>query len=114
MKHVIYCGNSQKEISNFEIKAKQRVLRLLDMLRVDLDLNPKDFKHMTTVGNGVYELKVRTTKQHRVFYVAKFSNAIYVLHAFIKKTQQTSKHDIELGRQRYKAVVNYLRGTKNE
>jgi len=112
MKPVIYCGNSEKEISSFETIAKQRVIRLLDMLRVGLDLNSGDFKYMGTVGEGVYELKVRTTKQHRVFYVAKFTNAIYVLHAFIKKTQQTPRHDIELGRQRYKAVVNYLRGTK--
>jgi phage-related protein len=112
MKPVIYCGNSEKESSSFETKAKQRVLRLLDMLRVDLELHPKDFKYMGTVGEGVYELKVRTVKQHRVFYVAKFDNAIYVLHAFIKKTQATSKHDIEIGKQRYKAVVNYYRGTK--
>ena len=112
MKPIIYCGNSAKEICNFDTKAKRRVLRLLDMLRIGLELHPKDFKYMGTVGDGAYELQVRTVKQYRVFYVAKFDNAIYVLHAFIKKTQVTSRHDIEMGKQRYKAVVNYYRGTK--
>jgi len=112
MKPVIYCGNSAKEINSFETKAKQRVLRLFDMLRIGLELHPNDFKYMGVVGEGVYELRIRTVKQHRVFYVAKFDKAIYVLHAFIKKTQTTSQHDIEIGKQRYKAVVNYSRGAK--
>ena len=37
--------------------------------------------------------------RQRVFYVAKFAEGIYVLHAFRKKTQRTRKADIEIGRQ---------------
>ena len=40
----------------------------------------------------------------RLLYVAKFSDAIYVLHAFQKKTQQTSKEDIDLARKRYRMI----------
>lgn len=112
MKTVIYCGNSAKDISNFDTKAKQRILRLLDMLRAALDLHPKDFKYMGIVGEGVYELRVRMSKQYRVFYVAKFREAIYVLHGFTKKSQHTSRRDVEIGIQRYKYIINH-RG-KNE
>jgi phage-related protein len=50
---------------------------------------------------GVYEIRIHTASAYRVFYVAKFEEAVYVLHAFQKKTQKTAKHDIEIGRQRY-------------
>ena len=78
------------------------------MLRIDLDLHPSDFKYIGIVGAGVYELRVKTDKQYRVFYIAKFDDAIYVLHAFIKKTQQTSKKDIDLGKARYKVILNKI------
>lgn len=107
MKEIIYCGNSAKDISDFDTKAKQRILRLLDMLQAGLDMHPKDFKYMGVVGEGVYELRVRMSKQYRVFYVAKFKEAIYVLHGFIKKTQNTSRRDIEVGIQRYKYIISY-------
>ena len=113
MKPVVYCGNSATDIRDFDVKTKQHILRLLDKLCVGLDLHPKDFKYMGIVGAGVYELRVRTDKQHRVFYVAKFEEAIYVLHAFIKKDQKTLRRDINIGMQRYKALINY-RGVRSE
>jgi len=36
--------------------------------------------------------------------VAKLLDAIYVLHAFQKKSQKTNKKDIELARKRFKAI----------
>ena len=42
---------------------------------------------------------------YRVLYVAKFSEAVYVLHAFVKKTQKTSKKDLDLATERYKALI---------
>ena len=59
---------------------------------------------MPTVGLGVYVIRVRTGLEHRVFYVAKFDEAIYVLHAFQKKTKKTAQHDIEIGRRRYRTL----------
>ena len=44
VKSIIYCGDTAKDIANFDSKAKQRILRLLDMLRANLDLHPKDSK----------------------------------------------------------------------
>ena len=65
-----------------------------------------DWKPMPTVGAGVFELRIHTTVEHRVFYVAKFAEAIYVLHAFEKRSQQTRKADLELGRHRYHEVLH--------
>ena len=57
---------------------------------------PTDFKPMSSVGAGAYEVRVRIEGAWRAIYVAKFAEAVYVLHAFQKKTQQTSKADIDL------------------
>jgi len=60
---------------------------------------------MPSIGQGVREIRIHTAVEHRVCYVAKFAEAIYVLHAFEKRTRETSKHDIELVRQRYQALI---------
>jgi phage-related protein len=60
---------------------------------------------MSGVGAGVREIRIHTENEYRVMYVAKFAEAVYVLHAFAKKTQQTSKKDIELAGQRYRELV---------
>ena len=69
-------------------------------------LEPSDWKPITVVGSGVKEIRIHTENEYRVMYVAKFAEAVYVLHAFGKKTQQTSKKDIELASQRYRELVN--------
>lgn len=65
---------------------------------------PSDFKPMLGVGAGAYEVRIHVEGEWRVIYVAKFKDAVYVLHAFQKKTQQTRQEDIELARKRYKQV----------
>ena len=60
---------------------------------------------MSTIGPGVRELRVHTALEHRVCYIAKFEEAIYVLHAFEKRTRKTSQRDLDLARQRYQALV---------
>lgn len=66
---------------------------------------PSDFKPLPTVGDGAYEVRVRDAAgAFRVVYVAKFAAAVYVLHAFQKKTQKTAKADIDLAARRYKLI----------
>jgi len=60
---------------------------------------------MPDIGAGVVELRVHAGTEHRVFYVAKFEEAIYVLHAFEKRSRKTSLRDLEVGRTRYRQVV---------
>jgi phage-related protein len=72
---------------------------------VQLGVDPLDWKPMETVGAGVKEIRIRVETSYRILYVAKFNEAVYVLHAFVKKTQKTSKKDIELSTERYKALI---------
>lgn len=111
MKKIYYWPSSQQDISTFTNKSKHRVARLLDMLSEGLELQPNDFKYMGTIGTGVYELRIKADqKNYRVLYVAKFEEAIYVLHAFAKKTQNTSQQDIDKGKERYSALLRHRKG----
>ncbi len=78
---------------------------------------PADWKPMSHVGDGACEIRVRThvggTVQHRVIYVAKFDEAVYVLHAFQKRTQATSQHNIEVGRARYTQLLRQRQDRNN-
>lgn len=65
---------------------------------------PSDFKPMLDIGAGAYEIRVHVQGEWRVIYVAKFESAVYVLHAFQKKTQRTRKEDIELAAKRYRQI----------
>ena len=74
-------------------------------MRVQFGGEPKNFKSMPTVGAGSYEIRVRDESgAYRAIYVAKFETAVYVLHAFQKKTQRTAKMDIELAKARYRMI----------
>ena len=65
---------------------------------------------MPTIGQGVQEIRIRdVTGAFRVVYVAKLASAVYVLHCFQKKTQRTSKPDLELAERRYRELLNELR-----
>jgi phage-related protein len=64
---------------------------------------------MPSVGPGVVELRLHDDAEHRVFYVAKFAEAVYVLHAFEKKTQKTAQRDIDIGRDRLKELRQWRR-----
>lgn len=66
---------------------------------------PTDFRPMPDVGPGAMEIRVHGENEFRVFYVARFEEAIYVLHCFVKKTRTTSKGDLSLGRKRFAEVA---------
>ncbi len=60
---------------------------------------------MPSVGLGVQEIRIHTETEHRVLYVAKFAEAVYVLHAFEKRTQRIPKTDLDLATQRFRTLV---------
>jgi len=60
---------------------------------------------MPSIGTGVQEIRVHTELEHRAFYIAKFPEGIYVLHAFEKRTRKTPKRDLELARNRLRALL---------
>ena len=89
-----------KRLREFPEEARQDVGYQLD--RVQRGLAPNDSKPMPTVGPGVEEIRVwEDSGTYRVIYTARMADAVYVLHAFQKKTQATPKHDLELAKQRY-------------
>ena len=61
---------------------------------------------MLNVGKGVYEIRVHALGEWRVLYVAQHADAVYVLHAFQKKTAKTAKPDIKTAIRRWKLVEN--------
>jgi phage-related protein len=66
------------------------------------------------VGSGVEEIRIRADDAYRIFYVARFEEAVYVIHAFGKKTQKTSKLDIETGQRRYQQMLEYRKFERKE
>ena len=64
---------------------------------------------MREVGPGVREIRIHVLGEWRVLYVARFADAVYVLHAFQKKTQKTSRQDFELARRRYTQIEELRR-----
>jgi phage-related protein len=74
--------------------------------KVQAGLDPDDWKSFDEVGSGTREIRIKDEMGiYRVMFVAKFEEAIYVLHCFQKKTQKTSKRDKKVAETRYKAVV---------
>jgi phage-related protein len=59
---------------------------------------------MRSIGLGVKEIRIHVLGEWRVVYVARLMGAIYVLHAFQKKSQKTNKNDINLARKRFKEI----------
>lgn len=75
------------------------------MFMVQVGREPADFKPVPGVGPGVYEIRVRDEAgAFRVIYVATFETAVYVLHAFQKKTRKTPRVDVELAARRYRMI----------
>gem|GEM_PF-136248 len=106
-KPVIFLGSSLADLRDFPASARQEAGWMLD--DVQHGLEPTDFKPMQSIGAGVYELRIRDTSgTFRVLYVSKLENAIYVLHAFQKKTPKTAKADIVLATRRYKDLLQEL------
>lgn len=103
MKPVIWLGSSRDDIRGFPVEARREVGHELD--RIQRGLEPSDWSPMPTVGHGVREIRVHAGNEYRVFYVAKFAEAIYVLHAFVKKMQQTARRDIELATDRHRQLL---------
>ena len=98
MKAAYFVGTARKDLARFPETARRRMGHELFMAQVGR--TPSDFKPMPDVGAGAYEVRVRDEAgAFRIIYVAKFNDAVYVLHAFQKKTQKTRKQDIDAAKQ---------------
>jgi phage-related protein len=107
LKALFWLGSSRSDIRNFPADARQRAG--YDLYLVQSGFEPCDWKPMSSVGAGVQEIRVRTGREHRVFYVAKFEQGIDELHAFEKNTRKTAKADMELARSRLRELLGKRR-----
>jgi phage-related protein len=106
-KRLLWLGSARRDIRSFP-KPASRVAGF-QLLRVQQGLEPNDWKPMASIGVGVQEIRIHTETEHRVCYVARFLEGIYVLHAFEKRTRKTSRADRELARARYRELLEYRR-----
>ncbi len=82
----------------------------LQLFELQQGREPNHWKPMASVDMGMNEIWLRDeTGVARLFYVAKFEEAVYILHAFEKKPQKTDDRDIEMGKRRYKALIEERR-----
>ena len=99
-KPVEFVGSSLDDLRAFPIAARREAGHQIDLVQNGQE--PDDWKPMNTIGAGVKEIRIRDTSgAFRIIYVAKFADAVYVLHCYKKKTEKTSKTDIDLAAKRY-------------
>jgi phage-related protein len=103
MKALHWIGTSLDDVSGFPAEARREVG--FELFAVQSGLMPTDFKPMPQVGKGAYEIRVHVLGEWRVIYVARKAEAVYVLHAFQKKTQKTRREDLELAARRYRQIA---------
>ena len=92
MRSIVFLGRSLEALREFPASAKRASGYELD--KVQRGFDPRDWKAMPSIGPGVREIRIRVEGAWRVVYVANRGDAVYVLHAFQKKTQRTAKQDI--------------------
>ncbi|UJP04421.1 MAG: type II toxin-antitoxin system RelE/ParE family toxin [Nitrosomonas sp.] len=102
MKPLRFIGSSLDDLKSFPVEARREAG--FELYAVQYGLMPGDFKPMLNVGSGAYEIRLHVLGEWRIIYVAKMHDAVYVLHAFQKKTQKTKCEDIELAVRRYKQI----------
>ncbi len=107
MKPLKFLGTSRKDLKAFGADARQMAGLQLDLVQQGRD--PSDWKPMSSVAVGVKEIRIHTKVESRVLYVAKFADAVYVLHAFTKKTQKTEKREIEIAKVRFAELAETIK-----
>ena len=106
-KPIAFRGRSLDDLRAFPLAARRDAGYQLD--QVQHGREPDDCKPMPTVGSGVREIRIHDSSgAYRVMYIAKFAKAVYVLHCFQKKTQKTSKPDLDLVAKRYRELIEEL------
>jgi phage-related protein len=106
-KPIEFRGSALDDLRAFPQAARREAGYQLDQVQRGRD--PDDWKPMNTVGQGVREIRIRDAAgAFRVLYVAKFEDAVYVLHCFQKKAQKTRKADLDLAGQRYRDLLKEL------
>jgi len=107
-KPIRWLGSSFRDFGRLPVEAREEIG--IQLLRVQKEIQPLDWKPMITIGVGVKEIRIRNRNNiFRVFYLAKYSDLVYVLHVFQKKSQKTNIRDIHIAKRRFKSIVTERR-----
>jgi phage-related protein len=101
-----FVGSSLDDLRNFPDEARRDAG--FELRAVQNGLEPTDWRPMRAVGPAVKEIRIHVLGEWRVIYIVQRHDAVYVLHAFQKKSRKTSRQDIELARHRYKQIGGNL------
>jgi phage-related protein len=102
-KPIVWTGSSLDDLRAFPEDARR--IAGFELRRVQQGLQPTDWKPMVSVGAGVEEIRVHSGQEHRVFYIARFDEGVYVLHAFEKRSRKTPAREIDVARTRLGDVL---------
>ncbi len=103
-KPIEFLGDALDALRSFPEPARREAGFQLD--KVQHGGEPDDWKPMRSIGQGVREIRIRDESgAFRAIYLAKLADAVYVLHCFQKKTEQTSDRDIKLARKRFRDLM---------
>jgi len=102
MKSLNFVGSSLDDLRDFPDQARRAAGFAL--YSVQSGLEPRDCRPMQVIGPGVKEIRIHVLGEWRIIYVAKFSSAVYVLHAFQKKSRKTDGRHMDLARNGYRQI----------
>jgi phage-related protein len=102
MKPLKFIGSSLDDLRDFPAEARRQAG--FELHAVQRGLEPSDWRPLSDVGSGVRELRIHVLGEWRVIYIASFSEAVYILHAFRKRTRKTRRADLDLARRRYRQI----------
>lgn len=103
MKLLEFLGDSLLALREFPEPVRKEAG--VQLHKIQLGLEPSDWKPMPTIGGGVREVRIRDESgAYRLIYLATIGERVYVLHAFRKKTQKTPARDLDLARTRIRQV----------
>ncbi len=102
MKPLNFIGTSLDDLRNFPDEARRAAG--FELYAVQCGLEPSDWRPMPAIGLGVKEIRLHVLGEWRIIFVAKFGDAVFVLHSFQKKGRKTSQKDVDLARNRYKQI----------
>jgi phage-related protein len=106
-KALVWLGSSRDDVRSFPVDARRDAG--FQLRQVQRGRDPKDWKPMPSIAPGVREIRIHTLVEHRVVYIARFAEAVYVLHAFEKKTRKTPRRELEIARNRLRGIVRERR-----
>ena len=111
MNRIVFLGDTLDRLRSFPEGARKEAG--VQLHKVQLGLEPSDWKPMASVGQGVREVRIREEGgAFRVLYVTRIAEAVHVLHAFQKKTRRTSRTDLDLAAARLQALMHDRDGVR--